>query len=617
MSALSLSMVWAALGWAAVFTVFVYGVRARWLGRYERGFLIALVAALIGIGLMSASVVGVWGYQAAKRILDQELIVELQDVGRIVETQINTDIADVEAQLKGLGVSLADARDRGAPLSDLRERLLAAQSFDSRYLQMRLVDPAGAVLAETTSGNELEPVNRIAVAFNQEGKPFVSDAYFSSIFKREILHVSLPILDKGGRPRVMVSARFDLSAEFGGLIRDSKFNQSGYAVIVDGDGQIVAHRDETRLEADVSSYPAVQLARQSNGVGEVVAPNSAGISRLFVYRAMKNPATLSKQPWVLLTEIDQSEELAPLRSLRRQLALGILLVIIGSVIVAHQVSQSIARPLASLGAFARRIGGGDLTGKADVTGKDVIGRLGATLNDMAAGLLERDHVKEVFGRYIATQVSDKILKGQVNLGGEARRVTILFSDIRNFTGMSEQMQPQQVVAFLNDYFSEMVDAVFEQGGILDKFMGDGLMAVFGSVGDETGHERRAVMAALRMKALLAKINGTRSMAGMPPIAIGIGIHTDEVIVGNIGSRKRLEYTVVGDGVNTTSRLQTLNKDFKTTILISETTYEAVKDDVECRLMPEAQLRGKTKELRFYELVSLKSAPAPSSPPVPA
>jgi adenylate cyclase len=243
----------------------------------------------------------------------------------------------------------------------------------------------------------------------------------------------------------------------------------------------------------------------------------------------------------------------------------------------------------------------------NVTGRDVAGRLATTLNDMVAGLQERDHVKEVFGRYIATQVSDKILKGQVNLGGEARDVSILFSDIRNFTGMSEEMTPEQVVSFLNDYFSEMVDAVFENGGVLDKFIGDGLMAVFGSLGDQPDHPRRAVLAALRMKALLAKINGVRSIAGKKPIAIGVGIHTDQVVVGNIGSRKRLEYTVVGDGVNTASRLQGLNKDFGTTILISETTYAAVQHEFECRLMPEAQLRGKTKELKFYEVVSVRTA----------
>ena len=110
-----------------------------------------------------------------------------------------------------------------------------------------------------------------------------------------------------------------------------------------------------------------------------------------------------------------------------------------------------------------------------------------------------------------------------------------------------------------------------------------------------------------MKALLAKINGERSMIGQPPIAIGIGIHTDEVIVGNIGSRKRLEYTVIGDGVNTCSRVEGLNKEFGTTILITDATYEAVGDEFGSRPMPEAPLKGKTKVPRVFEVVSAKAA----------
>jgi adenylate cyclase len=419
--------------------------------------------------------------------------------------------------------------------------------------------------------------------------------------------VYLPITDDAGKLRAMISARFDLAAEFSRLIAGSTFNQSGFAVLVDGEGQIIAHPDARRLDENVATAPAVQAARLSRGVGSIVANDAAGRTKLYVYRALQNPASMAQQPWVLLTEVDRNEELAGLRQLRRELGLGVALVLFSSFLIAQQVSSSITNPLRLLGEFAQRIGTGDLTTRTAISGRDVSGRLSAALNDMAAGLQERDHVKEVFGRYIATQVSDKLLKGEVNLGGEVRRVTILFSDIRNFTGMSEAMAPQQVVAFLNDYFSEMVDAVFENGGVLDKFMGDGLMAVFGSVGDETDHQRRAVQTALRMKALLAKINGVRAMSGVAPIAIGIGIHTDEVIVGNIGSRKRLEYTVVGDGVNTTSRLQTLNKEFGTTILVSETTHEAIADEFECRQMPEAHLRGKTKNLQFYEVISTKAA----------
>lgn len=595
-----------ALVWAMVFAVFVYAVRARWLSRLENGFLLEVGIALVGVALMSASVVGVWGYLAAGQILDQELIVEMQGVGRIVEAQVASDLDNIQRQMMSLGASLADAKDRGVAAAELKDRLASAQSFDPHYLQMRLVNPDGTVIVESTASSSTgEPINRIAIAFNQEGKPFISEAYYSPTFKRQILMLSLPITDKDGKLRAMIGARFDLAAEFAGLIGGSRFNQSGYAVLVDGEGQIIAHPDATRLDNNVSGYPAVQAARQSRGVGALVADNSAGVSKLFVYRATRNPSSLAQQPWVLLTEVDRDEELAGLRRLRRELALGVGLVLLGSLVIANQVSRSITEPLHKLGDFAKRIGSGDLTTRTSIGGRDVSGQLSATLNDMANGLQERDHVKEVFGRYIATQVSDKILKGQVNLGGEAKRVTILFSDIRNFTSMSEAMAPQQVVAFLNDYFSEMVDAVFEQGGVLDKFMGDGLMAVFGSL-DDVDHEKGAVQAALRMKALLAKINGVRQMSGMPPIAIGIGIHTDDVIVGNIGSRKRLEYTVVGDGVNTSSRLQALNKEFGTTILISETTYEAIKGDFECRQMPDAHLRGKTRNLHFYEVVSAKA-----------
>ena len=605
MTSLALWIVGAALLWAAVFAIFVYAVRARWLSRFHRGFLIEMIVGLVGIALMSASIVGVWGYMAGAQLLDEALVVEMRDVGRIVEAQIAAELEDIQRQMLSLGTSLADARDRGADPAILQERLVTAQGFDAHFLQMRVADPEGTVVAESSAIDGGEPASRIGFAFNEEGKPFVSEAYLSPVFKRQVLQLSLPILDASNHTRLMISARFDLAAQFRTLIAGSKFNLSGYAVLVDGDGQIIAHPDLNRLDEDVSSYPAVQLARQTRDAGSLVAANKAGVNRLFVYRALKNPATLAKEPWVLLTEVDRDEELAGLRRLRRELALGIALVLLGSLLLAQQVSVSMTRPLNALGAFAKRIGSGDLTGRVAISGRDVSGRLAQALNEMAAGLQERDHVKEVFGRYIATQVSDKILKGEVNLGGDVRRVTILFSDIRNFTGMSEAMAPQQVVSFLNDYFSEMVDAVFEQGGVLDKFMGDGLMAVFGSLGDERDHPLHAVRAALRMKALLAKINGVRNMSGEAPIAIGIGIHTDEVIVGNIGSRKRLEYTVIGDGVNTTSRLQGLNKEFGTTILISETTYATVKDEFECRLMPEAHLRGKTKSLQFYEVVSAK------------
>jgi adenylate cyclase len=276
-------------------------------------------------------------------------------------------------------------------------------------------------------------------------------------------------------------------------------------------------------------------------------------------------------------------------------------------VAAGLLSRSVTRPLHDVLDVVHKIRGGDLTAHTQVTGRDEVGSLGVALNEMAQGLQDRDRIKEIFGRYVTTQVSQEILSKEITLGGERRRVTLLFSDIRNFTTMSEAMTPEQIITFLNDYFSEMVDAVFEQHGVLDKFIGDGMLAVFGTLDERQAHERRAVLAALRMKALLAKLNGERAMIGQAPIAIGIGIHTDDVIVGNIGSRKRLEYTVIGDGVNTCSRVEGLNKEFGTTILITDSTWEQVREDFECRAMPEAPLKGKSKAPRVFEVLSARAA----------
>jgi adenylate cyclase len=606
MNPLLLSMAVAALVWGGLFGIYVFLLRRRALARFRHGYLYSLMIALVGVALMSSTIIGIWGYQAARQLLEDAVVQELHDVGDIVENELVGSLRHATVQLTGVGRTLAPLLEARTPTQELSARLRAAQELSDHFLELHVFDADGRLLASSDPDVATVSVSRQAIGATLDGAVFVSDAVRSSVFHRQVLFISVPIRSTGGDVVGAIGTRYDLQTRLADLIGTSRFNQSGYAVIADGDGHVVAHPDSTRLEQDISGYPAVAQARATGGSGSVVAPNAGGVDRLFVFRPLANPSTLPAPPWVLLTEIDAAEMMAPVRHLRDELFLGVLLLLLVSLVIAHQLSRSVHRPLHQLGEFAQQIGAGDLTGQVAVSGRDVAGQLGEALNAMAAGLRERDQVKEVFGRYIATQVTDQILSGQINLGGEARVVTILFSDIRNFTGMSEQMTPQQVVAFLNDYFSEMVDAVFDHGGVLDKFMGDGLLAVFGSLGNDPDHPRSAVRAALRMKALLGKINGMRSIEGLPPIQIGVGIHTAEVIVGNIGSRRRLEYTVVGDGVNTSSRLQGLNKEYGTTILISQTTYEAIGDEFECRRMPEAQLRGKVNELAFYEVISSRA-----------
>jgi class 3 adenylate cyclase len=594
-----------AVGLGIVF--FVAIVRARLFGRVRHGFFLALMVAVTGAGLATASLQGLWGYIQGERILFEELVKKMETLGNVVEAEIKDDLAEVTASLERLARQTTPAAVRANP-AGVRHTLATIQAFDPRVLQMSILDAQGNVVLDVASGAVGEPSSRVGAAFGLEGKVYVSEAYFSPTFTRYVLALGVPVPGADGVPVGAVTARYDIQEDFAQLVAPARFGKTGYVVLVDQQGRILAHpRDPARVGEDVSRYPAVQGALQGRA-GWVRSSNAAGAERLFVYRSIENPASTGRRPWILLTEVDPAEALAPIDALRTYFVLGLLVLVVICVLVASHVSLSIRSPLAKLGRFARVVRGGDLTQRVDIPGRDEIAELATALNEMVHGLRERDRVKEIFGRYVTTQISEEVLKGEVRLGGQRRRVTILLSDIRDFTSMSETMAPEEVVGFLNDYFSEMVEAVFEHGGVLDKFIGDGLLAVFGSLDEEPDHARRAVRAALRMRVLLAKLNGERSISGKLPIGIGIGIHTGEVIVGNIGSRRRLEYTVIGDGVNTCARVESLNKEFGTTILITEATYAEVDGEFECRLMPQTSLRGKTQPMRVYEVTSRKISP---------
>ena len=186
MSTLAVWIVGTALLWAIVFAGFVWLVRARWLARFTSGFLLELIIGLVGVGMMSASIVGVWGYMVAWQILDDALVVEMRDVGLIVEREINAEVGAAQMQLQPLPASLADARDLGASPAEIASLLDSAKSFDAHYLQLRLVDAKGTILAETSGAEPGESMSPIALGFNQEGKPFTSEAYSSPVFKRQV-----------------------------------------------------------------------------------------------------------------------------------------------------------------------------------------------------------------------------------------------------------------------------------------------------------------------------------------------------------------------------------------------------------------------------------------------
>ncbi|MBU1108249.1 MAG: GAF domain-containing protein [Candidatus Riflebacteria bacterium] len=211
-------------------------------------------------------------------------------------------------------------------------------------------------------------------------------------------------------------------------------------------------------------------------------------------------------------------------------------------------------------------------------------------------------LKGTLARYMTKEVADQLMDCEAQLGGQMRELSILFSDIRSFTTISEQLGPQETVLMLNDYFTSMVDIVFHHGGILDKFIGDAILAVFGAPFSTGEDAERALSTAIDMMRALKRFNADRMLKDKQTINIGIGIATDNVLVGNIGSMKRMDYTVIGDGVNLASRLESATKFYHADILISEKTFDDLKAGHQSREVDLMRVKGKTKPVKVFEIL---------------
>jgi adenylate cyclase len=231
---------------------------------------------------------------------------------------------------------------------------------------------------------------------------------------------------------------------------------------------------------------------------------------------------------------------------------------------------------------------------------------------------EKRQVKRLFSRYVSKDVYDQVIQNPelAELGGKRRTMSVLFSDMRGFTTMTERGDPEALVAQLNEYFSRMVEVVFAHQGTLDKFVGDMVMALFGAPLDDEAHADHAVAAALDMVHVLDALNRKWQAEGRPALGIGIGVNSGEMIAGNIGSETVRSYTVIGDNVNLGARLESLNKENGTTIINSDRTVALLRERYNLRPLGPVTVKGKSVAVEIFEVVADIDSGAEASPAGP-
>ncbi len=308
------------------------------------------------------------------------------------------------------------------------------------------------------------------------------------------------------------------------------------------------------------------------------------------------------EPLFALVQDSYDRALGRLAVLPRWVALIGAAALLGALLVGGLIAGGIAAPVQALVGAMRRVLAGDLGQRLTVQREDEIGFLAGSFNEMVAGLAERERIKETFGRFVSRDVAAAELGGKLPLEGERREVTILFQDVRGFTTVAEHTEPPVLVRLVNRLFTEMVAAVEAQGGIIRQFTGDGVMALFGAPVVHDDDPARAVRAALDMVARVPSLNAELEGEHLPALRIGVGVATGDVIVGRMGPDQRSEYNVVGDAANLASRIEGLNKELHTAVLISAATAAYLGPEFQLGRRAVLPVRGKDLPVEVVEVL---------------
>jgi adenylate cyclase len=574
---------------------------------------IPLVVKMIGVisGIVVLATGGVTGLSAW--LFSQDSLARAEEnalaMSQVVASQIEGELTSVLAG----AVSLLDVlREGGTSAALARANIANYLDRNPTVAYIRVPGERDIANAKFFAANELdrsviEPylaARRDAADRAREGETVLANASVALGVPAAMLAV--PYRDLGTRNVALIV----FSTER--LQSIVQADSAGVTYAVDREGALIAHPDFSLVRAG-ASYAGDGLVERL-----VASPlanmqtryrDAEGAERIGAFRKINlgQVGVASSVPAAAVYE-------AAFAVVRQNLYLGGAVLVL-SILGVWFFSRSMTYPVMRLVDASRRIEAGEFELDLKPSTRDELGLLTESFAHMGRGLAERERVKETFGKFVNKEIAERALKGSLELGGKRTIATIFFCDIRSFTAISERLDPEAVVEFLNAYMTRMVHCIEATGGVVDKFIGDAIMAVWGaplSKGSPEEDALQSIKTMLMMRESLLEFNADRGSPEKPLIRIGCGVNTGPCIAGQIGSLQRMEYTVIGDAVNLASRIEALNKPFGTDILISEGTYELVKKEIVAERMPAITVKGKSGKLSIYSVINLKGEPGPKT-----
>jgi len=408
------------------------------------------------------------------------------------------------------------------------------------------------------------------------------------------------------RPSMVAATQAAIESYADSIVR------SATEVIFALDGQLEVAMQTAELGVEEGEREALQQIVESRTT-DLITPRISGVERVakgFYFEPFDWYILVSEQRDTFYSQINQITQ--------RTGIILVLAIILGGIMVLVFAGY-LTNPMTRVAqAMEKIISTNDLSNRVQVEYNDETGKLAHTFNIMVGALetaynqikrfafkaalaQKREHkIRNIFQKYVPADVIDEFFANpEKMLVGENRVISILFSDIRSFTSISEKMMPDDLVNSLNRYFTVMVDIIMARHGIVDKYIGDAIMAFFGAPVRYKDDALQSVLAGIEMTEVLEEFNAQQRELGKPEFKIGVGINYGVVTVGNIGTEKKMDYTIIGDMVNLASRMEGLTKKYHQPLLISESLHQKVKDEVDCRLIDTVAVKGKTEGVRIY------------------